>query len=174
MDSKIIDKKDNSVDELLKLELNKRITILKEFLDDETIEFILKNNYDFINRISIISLLKSAKFYTSLDDVDYKSIIKWFPILLDYDRFNVIYSYLKDKKMNDDEIVKVLEGSVYKDFELADILCENKYDKISTDYLKKVETLKNFDNKSKIDNETFNNLLDKNMQKYNKLLGRLK
>ena len=112
--------------------------------------------------------------HDKLDDVDYKSIIKWFPILLDYDRFNVIYSYLKDKKMNDDEIVKVLEESVYKDFELADILCENKYDKISTDYLKKVDTLKNFDNKSKIDNETFNNLLDKNMQKYNKLLGRLK
>ncbi len=40
---------DISVDELLESESDKRIAILREFLDDKTIEFILKNNYDFIN-----------------------------------------------------------------------------------------------------------------------------
>ncbi len=172
MSEKSID--DISVDELLKSESDKRIAILREFLDDKTIEFILKNNYDFINRISINSLLKSANFYTSLDDFDYASIIKWFPITLDYDRFNIIYGYLKAKKMSDDGIAKVLEKSVYKDFELVDILYENRYGEVSEDYLKQSDALKLFANKSKIGNETFNNLLNNNIEKYNELLRILK
>lgn len=163
-----------SLNELLEAKLNKRIAILREFLDDKTIEFILKNNYDFINKISINSLLKSAKFYTSLDDFDYASIIKWFPIMLDYDRFNIIFSYLKSKKMNDYEIVKILEKSINKDFELADILYENNYKEISNDYLKNSNDLKPFINNPKINNETFNNLLNNNIKKYDNLLRKLK
>lgn len=163
-----------SLNELLETKLNKRIAILREFLDDRTIEFILKNNYDFVNKISINSLSKSANFYTSLADFDYSTIIKWFPIMLDYDRFSIILSYLKSKKMSDEEIVKILEKSVNKDFELADILYENNYDGISNNYLKDFNDLKPFINKSKINNETFNNLLNNNIKKYNNLLRRLK
>lgn len=76
--------------------------------------------------------------------------------------------------MSDDGIVKVLEKSVYKDFELADILYENRYGEVSEDYLKQSDALKLFANKSKIGNETFNNLLNNNIEKYNELLRRLK
>lgn len=163
-----------SLNDLLEAKFNKRIAIIREFLDDKTIEFILKNNYDFINKIPISSLLKSAQFYNSLDDFDYVTMIKWFPIMLDYDRLSIILSYLKSKKMTDEEIVKILEKSVRKDFELADTLYENNYKGVSNNYLKDSSDLKLFINKSRINNETFNNLLSNNMKTYANLLRRLK
>ncbi len=94
--------------------------------------------------------------------------------MLDYDRLSIILSYLKSKKMTDEEIAKILEKSVRKDFELADTLYENNYKGVSNNYLKDSGDLKLFINKSRINNETFNNLLSNNMKTNANLLRRLK
>ena len=174
----MINKLDNmnkpSYNELLKSESNERINVLKEFLDDNTIDFIIDNNDDFINKIPINSLLKSANYFTSIDNFDYKNLVKWFPIVLDYDRFNIIIDYLKSENIPEDEIVEYIEKSINKDFELADKLYENKYKEMTNTYLKTADDLKPFINKSKVNNETFNNLLNNNIEKYDNLLRRLK
>ncbi len=158
----------------MQMKLGNRISILKQFLDDKTIEFIFNNNYEFLTKIPIDSLQKSANFFGSLEDLDYISIIKWFPIALDYDRFNLILNYLKEKQISDDEIANILEKSVIKDFEIADVLYENNYKEVTNNNNISLEDLKIFINKPKVNNETFNNLLNNDIKKYAALLRRLK
>lgn len=167
-----------SIDKLIEEKYRMRISILKLFLDDETIKFILKNNKNFINRISINSLKKSAKFF--MENNEYAYLIKWYPILLDYDRFITIFKYLKMNKLDNKKIKENIEKSIYKDFEYADLLNEkNVYINQNDD----IEVVRNFYkylnyeqqiSKSRINNEVFNNLLDNNIVEYSNLLRRLK
>ena len=163
-----------SIDEFLKKEQIKRIEILREFLDDKTIAFIIENNYDFINRISTKSLEKSADYFKKIKDFDYLLVIKWYPIMLDYDRFNTIFSFLKSKNMNITEIAEIIEKSVNKDFEFADLLFENNYKVYSEKYRPSSEDLKKLSNIAKTNNETFNNFINNNIKKHGDLLRRLK
>ena len=139
--------------------------------------FILRNNPNFLNKISIDSLSKSSKFYQSLKDFDYVSLIKWLPIFLDFDKAIVLMSYFAGKKMDDEKIVKILENSILRDLELADVIYENNkidYNILNDDYIKHLAKIKIQLDKSKVSNETFNNLIDNNIKKYNNLLRKLK
>lgn len=176
-DNKLYEYNNISLKDLENIKLQKRIIILKEFLDDETIFFILRNNPNFLNKISIESLSKSSKFYQSLKDFDYASLIKWLPIFLDFDKAVILMSYFTDKKTDDEKIVRILESSILRDFELADVIYENNkidYNILNDNYIKHLVNLKIQLDKSKVSNETFNNLIDNNIKKYSNLLRKLK
>ena len=163
-----------SVYKLLEEEKIKRYKILREFLDDQTIAFIIENNYDFINRIPIRSLIKSSEYYKKLTNINYLSVIKWYPIMLDYERFNTIFSFLKSKNMNMVDIAEIIEKSTNKNFEFADILHDNNYKVYSNEYRLNPEDIEELSNIAKINNETFNNFINNNIKKHHDLLRRLK
>ena len=76
--------------------------------------------------------------------------------------------------MNITEIAEIIEKSVNKDFEIADLLFENNYNVYSEKYKPSSEDLEKLSNIAKTNNETFNNFIKNNIKKHADLLRRLK
>lgn len=158
-----------------KIQLEKRIRVLNNFLTEGTIKFILDNYPVFLDKISLNSIKRSSNFYMQMGDFDYNSLLKWYPIFLDYDRAKVLLSCLKSDDLGVREIIEYLGKSVEKDILVADVISNSGSIKIMNDdefVQENYKIIKEIDN-DRTNNEGFNNFIDNNINKYSRVLGRL-
>ncbi len=152
----------------------RKIELLKQFLYEDTIKFILENNGKYIEKISVESLGQSARFYSAMEGFDYSSAVKWYPIMLDFNRFNILMDFYASLGMTIEDAAETLGRSSDRDFEMADLLSYKNFQVKSKNHMASSDDLKPFVNHSKADNETFNKMLDRNIKKYDSLLRKLK
>lgn len=153
-----------------------RKEIMKLFLEEKTIDFILNNYPNFLEKIDIENIQKTAKFYLDNTEIDSNFLMKWMPVFLDIDRTKLIISYLKKENFKIEEITCYLGNDINKVInntnklkkmdEKISIINDESYKKINLDVINSI-------NKSRVNNEGFNNLIDNNIKKYEPLLRRL-